>query len=231
MAFFFFDFKDARKQDSRALLTSLVDQLCDQSGPYLDILHRLYSAHRDGSRQPSDDVLKQCLKDMLTIPEQVPIYVVLDALDECPDTHGVPSSRQKVLELVNELVELQRPNLRLCITSRDEADIRTVLQPLAHTSLSLHDKEGQIKDIVDYVTFVVRSDPELNKRGWREEDKELVITTLSNRAGGMWGRRCVTFDTFSYCETGFAGSIVKSKSFGGVLRGICSVPLTNCPKR
>ena len=231
MAFFFFDFKDAGKQDSRALLTSLVDQLCDQSGPYLDILHRLYSEHGDGFRKPSDDVLKKCLKDMLTISGQVPIYVVLDALDECPVTCGVPSSRRKVLDLVKELVELQRPNLRLCVTSRDEMDIRTNLQPLAHISVSLHNKEGQNKDIVDYVTFVVRSDPEFNMRGWREEHKELVIMTLSKRASGMWGCRCFTFDTFSYCETGFAGSIVNSKSFASVLRGICDVPLTDCPKR
>jgi len=143
MAYFFLDFKDAGKQDSRALLSSLVDQLCNQSGPYLDILHRLYSAHHDGSRQPSDDVLKQCLKDMLTVSGQVPIYLVLDALDESPDIHGVPSSRRKVLDLVKELVELQRPNLRLCVTSRDEMDIRTVLQPLARTSLSLHNEKGQ----------------------------------------------------------------------------------------
>ena len=122
---------------------------------------------------------------MLTIAGQVPIYLVVDALDESPDTHGIPSSRRKVLDLVKELVELKRPNLRLCVTSRDEMDIRTVLQPLARTSLSLHDQKGQNKDIVDYVTSVVSSDPELNMRGWREEDKELVITTLSKRAGGM----------------------------------------------
>jgi hypothetical protein len=110
-------------------------------------------------------------------------------------------------------------------------DIRTVLQTLARISLSLHNQEGQNKDIVDYVTSVVSSDPELNMRGWREEDKELVITTLSKRAGGMCGHRCLTCYTFSYCETGFAGFIVKLKFFGGVSRGICDVPLTNCPKR
>ncbi|KAI0249874.1 hypothetical protein BJV78DRAFT_633389 [Lactifluus subvellereus] len=93
LAYFFFDFKDAGKQDSRALLSSLADQLCDQSEPYFDILHGLYSTHHDGSRQPSDDVLKHCLKDMLTVSGQVRIYLVLDALDECPDTHGVPSPR------------------------------------------------------------------------------------------------------------------------------------------
>jgi hypothetical protein len=168
---------------------------------------------------------------MITIAGQVPIYLVVDALDESPETHGVPSLRRKVLDLVKELVGLTRPNLRLCVTSRDEIDIRTVLQPLARHSLSLHEEKGQNEDIVDYITSVVSSDPELNMRGWREEDKKLVITTLSKRAGGMYGHCCLTCNAFSYCETGFAGFIVSLKSFAAVLRGICNVPLTNYPKR
>ena len=134
---------------------------------------------------------------MLTIAE-VPIYLVVDALDESPDTNGVPSWRRKVLDLVKELVGLKCPNLRLCVTSRDEIDIRIVLQPLTRTSLSLHDQKGHNEDILNYVTSVVSSDPELNMRGWQEEDKELVITTLSDRAGGMWGHRCLTRNAFSF---------------------------------
>ena len=229
MAYYFFDFKDARKQDSRGLLSSVLHQLCEQSLPCLDILSRLYSTHHDGSEQSDDNALGQCVKDMLRIV-QVPIYLVVDALDESPNTRGVPSSRRRVLDLVKELVGLKCPNLRLCVTSRDEMDIRIVLEPLRPTSLSLHNQEGQEKDIVDYVTSVVYSDPELNMRGWGEEDRKLVITTLSRRADGMWGRHYLTCNSFSYCETGFAGFIVKLKFFGSVLHGICDVPSTNCPK-
>jgi hypothetical protein len=38
-------------------------------------------------------------------------------------------------------------------------------------------------DIADYVRSVVYSDS--NMRRWRDEDKELVIETLSERADGM----------------------------------------------
>ena len=231
VAYYFFDFQDAGKQDSRGLLSSVLHQLCEQSLSSLDILSHLYSTHHDGSEQPDDDALRQCLKDMLAIAGQVPIYLVVDALDESPNARGVPSSRRRVLDLVKELVGLNCPNLRLGVTSRDEMDIRIVLESLTPTSLSLHNQKGQNKDIVDYVTSVVYSDPELNMRGWREEDRKLVITTLSRRAGGMWGRHCLTCHAFSYRETGFAGFIVKLKFFGSVLRGICDVPSTNCPKR
>jgi hypothetical protein len=51
--------------------------------------------------------------------------------------------------------------------------------------VSLHDQSGQKKDIEDYVRSVVYSNSEPIMRGWRKEDKELVIETLSERADGM----------------------------------------------
>ncbi len=117
------------------------------------------------------------------VPGQVPIYLIIDALDECPNTTGVSSSRDEVLALVEKLLNLNLPNLHLCITSRPEVDIRTFLEPLTSNRVSLHNESGQKKDIVDFVTFVVYSNN--NMRKWRDEDKKLVIETLSERADGM----------------------------------------------
>ena len=107
LAYFYFDFKDLRKQTCHDLLLSLVSQLSTRSSPCCDILHRVYEAHEKGARQPSDDTLKACLKQMLTLPGQRPIYIVLDALDECPDCPGLPPPRSEVLQLVKELVDLR----------------------------------------------------------------------------------------------------------------------------
>jgi hypothetical protein len=70
----------------------------------------------------------------------------------------MPSSREQVLDLVKELVELSSPNLRLCVTSRPETDIRRALEPLTSFRVSLHEQNGQKQDIVKYVTSVVQSD-------------------------------------------------------------------------
>ena len=113
----------------------------------------------------------------------MPIYLVVDALDECPKDSGIPSSREKVLQLVKDLVGLRHPNLRLCITSRPEFDIRTTLAPLATQQISLHDESGQTQDINDYVTSVVRSDERMKR--WRDGDKTMVIDKLTERADGM----------------------------------------------
>ena len=123
---------------------------------------------------------------MLTIPDQPPIYIILDALDECPNSYGVPSPRWQVLSLVEQLMDLRLPPLHVCVTSRPEFDIRVTLGRLALHSVSLHDESGQRDDIVNYVRSVVYADSEetMMKR-WRDEDKKMVVETLSEKADGM----------------------------------------------
>ena len=185
LSYFYFDFRDINKQHRRDLVPSLLTQLSAQSDLCCDILSRGYFDHDNGTRQPNDDILTRCLKDMLTLPDQRPIYLIMDALDECPDTSEVPSPRNRILRLLKELVDFHLPNVRICVTSRPEFDIRDVLEPLTSCQVSLHDQSGQKQDIADYVRSVVYSDLEPYMRRWRREDKEFVIETLSERADGM----------------------------------------------
>ena len=183
LAYFYFDFKDTEKQDSRALLSSLLVQLSNQSDQFCDVLHGLYSEHQDGSQQPNHASLLRCLKCMLALADPGPVYLVMDALDECPNDLGIPSSREKMLMTVKELVELRHPTLRLCVTSRPEYDIRVSLEPLATQQVSLHDECGQMQDINDYITSVVHSDGKMKK--WRDAEKNMVVEKLTSKADGM----------------------------------------------
>jgi len=185
MAYFYFDFRNANKQSLRDLIPSLLTQLSARSSPRCDILSKLYSVHGDGTNQPSDSVLTKCLEDILSLPDQRPTYLIMDALDESPITSGIPSARERVLQLLKDLIDLSLPNLHICVTSRPEFDIRNVLEPLTSRRVSLHDQSGQREDIAEYVRSVVYSDSEQIMRRWRTEDKELVIKTLSERADGM----------------------------------------------
>jgi hypothetical protein len=184
MAYYYFDYKDASKRDIRGLLASLLFQLGDNSDRCWDALYELYKTCRDGSAQPSEVALSNCLKKMLELPGQLPIFIIMDALDECPST-GLPSAREEVLDLVEDLVESNYSNLFICITSRPESDIQAVLDPLTSTSyrVSLHEEGGQMEDINSYVESFVRKDRAMRK--WREEDKVFVISSLSERGGGM----------------------------------------------
>jgi len=125
----------------------------------------------------------ECLKEMFTLEAQEPIYIIMDALDECPNTTGIPSPREQLLNFVVELVHLHLPNLHICVTSRLEHDIQAVLERLTPHPVTLHNESGQHQDIADYVTFFVYSNERM--RRWRQADKDLVIKILLERADGM----------------------------------------------
>jgi len=183
LAFFYFDFREDQKMDLRGLLSSLLVQLCHQSDSYCDILSGFYSEHAEGLRHPSDDALKGCLKDMLELPGLAPVYLILDALDECPNASAFPSPRARVLDLLEELIISKIPNLRICVTSRPETDIKDVLDSLILRSVSLHDESEQKKDIEEYIKSAINTHP--GNMRWKAEQKQLVIYVLTKKANGM----------------------------------------------
>jgi len=183
VAYFYCDFRDRKKQEVTGLLASVVSQLSAKSDAFYGVLSALYSEYDGGSQRPDDNTLLCCLKKMLKTEGLPTVYIIVDALDECPTDSGVKSHREWVLDLVNQLVDLHLTNLRICATSRPEADIQATLASSASHTISLHGEVGQIKDIADYVRSVVYSDWKM--RRWREEDKEMVISTLSQKADGM----------------------------------------------
>ena len=185
IGYYYFDYKDTSKRDIRGMLASVLFQLgCGSDGCW-DVLYRVYSTCNNGSEQPSNASLARCLGNILKLTGQLPIFLILDALDECPITTETPSAREKVLDFVEDLVGSGHSNLFLCITSRPEQDIQSVLDPLTSPShrVSLHEEGGQREDINNYLRSFVQTDRAM--RRWKEEDRELVINTLSERAGGM----------------------------------------------
>ncbi len=190
LAYFYFDFRDTDKRNCHNMLLSLLSQLSARSNsarsdPACDILSREYKSHGDGARKPNTSTLIACLKEMLALPGQAPVYIILDALDECPIISGSSLARTQVLDFLKDLVDLRLSDLHICVTSRPEIDIRSALEPLAFASVSIHEENGQKKDIEDYIRSVVYSDSDTAMRRWRDVDKELVIKTLRERANGM----------------------------------------------
>jgi hypothetical protein len=183
LAFYYCDFREDPNKARRGLLSSVLLQLCHQSDTYSDILSNFYFEYARGSRQPNDDALVECLKALLNISGQAPVYLILDALDECSNTFAMPSPREKVLRLVEELVDSKISNLRICVTSRPETDIKSILDPLTFCSVSLHDESGQLADIDYYIKSVIHTDP--NMRRWNVEDKQFVIDVLTKNVDGM----------------------------------------------
>jgi ankyrin repeat domain-containing protein 50 len=183
LVIFYCDFKKDEKRDQRGLLSSVLVQLSHQSDSYSQFLSDFYSEHANGLQQPSDEALVQCLKDILEIPGQAPVYLIVDGLDECSNSSAIPTPREKVLKLLEGLVGSQLSNLRICVTSRPEVDIKEALEPLTSCSVCLHDASGQRKDIDEYIKSVVNTDPKMRK--WEATDRELVINVLTKNSDGV----------------------------------------------
>jgi len=182
LAMFYYDFREEEKKDLRGLLSSVLFQLCNQSYSYYSIISTFYSTCQDGARSPSNNELIRCFKELLNLRGQAPVYLIVDALDECPNT-SLPSHRDQVLGLLEDLVNSKLPNLRICVTSRPETDIKPILETLTFRSVSLHDESGQKEDIEKYIKSIVNTDRRM--RRWSSVHKQLVIDVLTDRADGM----------------------------------------------
>ena len=57
------------------------------------------------------------------------MFIILDAIDESPNSTGTPSPRERVFEFVEWLLNFQCSNFSVCVTSRPESDIEAVFGP------------------------------------------------------------------------------------------------------
>ena len=200
MAYYYFDARDAAKRDFRGFLSSVLVQFCEESDNCWGVLSRLYITHHDGSEVPSESSLVRCLWSILELQE-TPVYIFIDGVDECPENTTKIPPREKVLGLVEDLVESRLPKLFLCVTARPTKDIVNVLYPLTPASqrLSLQEESGHREEILKYLRSFVHADPIM--LSWRSEDKELIIEVLSKRAGGMYGVLLPSFTIIAHAIT------------------------------
>jgi hypothetical protein len=105
---------------------------------WLYVTNHLIISNDKDSNSETNEKLHVCDNDHST-------YIIMDVLDECPNSFGMPSPGEVVLDFVKELVELPLPNLHICIASQLEIDIQTFLGPLTTCQVSLYDELGKQK--------------------------------------------------------------------------------------
>ena len=114
--------------------------------------HTFHFLFRTPSRGTKPQRRRTCpvFQGLVQSPRTSLVYLIIDALDERSSISGLSSPRAEVLMLLEDLINSQVPNLRICVTSRPEVDIKPVLEPLTLRSVSLHDESGQKEDIETY---------------------------------------------------------------------------------
>ena len=111
MAYVFCNYKAQAEQTTSSLLAAILKQLVQVRPSIAEPIIRLYEHHAHRRTRPLLNEIIGALQSILTNYSSV--YVIIDALDECPDKDGTRS------QLLAKLRDLQRKtDLRLMVTSR-----------------------------------------------------------------------------------------------------------------
>ncbi|KAJ7711134.1 hypothetical protein B0H14DRAFT_2310670, partial [Mycena olivaceomarginata] len=113
LAFFYFDTNNGGQHSVTQLLCSLVRQISAQAPCPDATLNELWRSYANGQHLPSDsELISDALIPILREFTE-PIYIVVDALDEC-------SEREKLLRSLGKILDAEVPNGHLLLTSRSE---------------------------------------------------------------------------------------------------------------
>jgi ankyrin repeat domain-containing protein 50 len=171
--YFYFDFTDPSKQTMKSLVTSVILQMSQPSDDTPGQLEKLYQSCRDGKEEPPLDQLCEVAVGLCSVATKE-IYLVIDALDECPI-----SNRNRLLKFIQMLAKCKQ--LRLFLTSRMEHDIEVGLDEMDLLTVDL--TESLVgSDLAIYIRNRLADDTNLNK--WGSEGKDLIEKTLLEGANG-----------------------------------------------
>ncbi|KAF8507399.1 hypothetical protein JB92DRAFT_2793512, partial [Gautieria morchelliformis] len=190
IAFFYFDFNN-KDTLPNAVLRSLIEQLSGQCASIPHALESLFSKHEQASAHQhlGQEDLMSTLKTIIKSFQAV--YIVFDALDECPE-------RSRFLKVLREVHDWNLDTLHLLATSRKEGDIQKALSGLVSQEVPMYESlvDG---DIHVYISRRLVEDVEF--RMWSADEKEMVKTTLTQGAQGMFRWVVCQLDALQKCKT------------------------------
>ncbi|KAJ7279580.1 hypothetical protein C8J57DRAFT_1502229 [Mycena rebaudengoi] len=177
VGYFYFDFRDDKKQLVDTMLRSVVFQLSGQSlNPYA-ALDAQYGKLSQGQTLPTTQDLLNILDELLW--EFRCTYIVLDALDECRDT-DLPS----LVELLSKLRMRTESSLHLLFTSQPREIFAVAFKGIQRVVM---ESKTMQKDIERFVSSEVQSRLQRLKHWdhWKPRATE-IITKVVEKSNGMF---------------------------------------------
>ncbi|KAK4896470.1 hypothetical protein LTR27_005686 [Elasticomyces elasticus] len=178
LAYFYFTFSDDKKQSWEALLRSFVVQL-SQGRSAVQYLASAFD-HEYGTGLTVRG-LEAALTEILTVLrcEGRNVFVVVDGLDESPDTLD---DRVAVFDGLSRVTE-SFDDLHLLITSRSNADVQRFMQAWGASSVQVTAKFVN-EDIKSFVRYQLASSPAFGRM--EDRSRALVISKLGDNPDGMF---------------------------------------------
>ncbi|KAJ7286604.1 hypothetical protein C8J57DRAFT_1664843 [Mycena rebaudengoi] len=176
VGYFYFDFRDDKKQLVDTMLRSVVFQLSGQSLDPYAALNSQYEKLSQGQTLPTTQDLLGILDRLLLQFRRT--YIVLDALDECRET-----DLQDLVELLSKLRMRTESSLHLLLTSQPREIFTAGFKGVEQ--IVLEPKKTQ-KDIKHFVSDEVQLRLQRLKHwgGWKPRAEE-IITKVVEKSNGM----------------------------------------------
>ena len=128
------NYKLQKEQNTSSLMAAILKQLVQARPSIIEPVDRLYKQHANRGTKPSADEIFGALLSILT--KFSTVYVVIDALDECPDSNG---NRRQFLAQLQDLQA--KTDLRLMVTSRYIPEIIAKFRGALMLEVRAHDED------------------------------------------------------------------------------------------
>lgn len=149
VASIFFNYKEKELQTSVNILSSLLAQLILTPKSAVEVNRRVrdfYELHKDKGIKPTLQSISKFLKQELAVIPRA--FIIVDALDECPDNPMEGQTRSDLLEVLLDLP----PKVNILMTSRPLQDLEEYFEVINRpTGIQRLDIEAKIEDVKIYV--------------------------------------------------------------------------------
>ncbi|KAJ5440439.1 hypothetical protein N7491_002845 [Penicillium cf. griseofulvum] len=185
--YYYFDFKDRKRQTFDGFIRSAIAQVCQQSTVFPREVMNLYADKSKKGQDPGQATLVETLLMLLRQPGKT--YIILDALDEC-------LAQNEIFDLILRIKEGTTWSANIMVTSRMERQIQTGLQDMVTRSIPLRGPQVD-EDIQTLVRHVLKSDPVLSKRPIQM--KKEMEHAIMDGASGMFRLAACQLDSLRSC--------------------------------
>lgn len=123
--YYFCDYKDSKTQTAKKVVQTLLAELCRQYDDNLETMAQISKKYRQFNSVCSMTEMVDAFLSCLEARKRT--FLVIDGLDECDDRDG----------MFNMLLDIPRRavNARLLLCSREEADIKSIMEGLPFLAL------------------------------------------------------------------------------------------------
>ena len=145
-------------------------------------------AERFGSNiEPLD--IEETAHQIIDIVVEMPLTIVIDALDECH-----PDQRHQLLQALELILEKSAHLVKVFISSRDDIDILLKLQKHRNIYIGIDDNEQDINRFIQAEIQKVQSEGRLLKGTVSSELQDYITDSLARKAQGMYVAFRITAD-------------------------------------